>query len=92
MDGWMEGLEDSGVKGGYEDGQREKKGKAGRKKGEWVDVKTAKTTGGEGVDGWRDSGMEEGDMEWWRGEGAWLLSCIDLLQSGMAGRVMKCGI
>lgn len=34
MDGWMEGLEDSGVKGGYEDGQREKKGKAGRKKGE----------------------------------------------------------
>lgn len=42
---------------------KEKKGKAGRKTGERVDVKTAKTMGGEGVDGWRDSGMEEGEME-----------------------------
>ena len=25
MDGWMEGLEDIGLKGGYEDGQRKKR-------------------------------------------------------------------
>lgn len=42
------------------------------------------------VNGWMD-GRKDGDtmMEEW---GRWLLSCIDLLQSGMAGRLMKCGI
>lgn len=41
-------------------------------------------------DGWRDTGgVKEEEREGW---GRWLLFCIDLLQSGMAEQVMKCGI
>lgn len=90
--GWMDGGKRAargwwrtGMEWGYRVGLLK-----GRKDGRKIEGEHGETARWEErAEGWRHSGGGDEVMEGW---GWWLLSCIDLLQSGMAGRVMKCGI